>query len=151
MTVSGPYILIKSFNEEYDFFEAVLLFVDIDDIQFHMLGNKGNSFSRIRSERVKKFTKDEYTSKPKNMFRYSETPKPGDILKSTYHFKDGERFVTLEKEESITIDDFFKQALYKCIDNLEDLRELKINQLERNYTQLYKFLENGSIKTKFQS
>ena len=43
MTVNGPYILIKDFKEDYDFFEAILLFVDIDDIQFHLNGNSGKS------------------------------------------------------------------------------------------------------------
>ncbi len=151
MKVNGPYILIKDFKEELDFFEAILLFVDIDDLRFHILGNNGKKFSRIRCEQIKKIEMSElgyYENKKskKSIFRYSETPKSGDILKSTYHFKDDEKWVTLEKENSITLDDFFEYAIEKC--NQVDLRrDLKINMLEKNYLELYKFLRNGSIKT----
>mgnify|MGYP000206035567 CR=1 FL=1 len=63
-----------------------------------------------------------------------------------YHFKDDEKWVTLEKENSITLDDFFEYAIEKC--NQVDLRrDLKINMLEKNYLELYKFLRNGSVKT----
>ena len=59
MKTSGPYILIKDFREELDFFEAIVLFVDIDDLQFHILGNSGKKFSRIRCEQIKKFEMSE--------------------------------------------------------------------------------------------
>jgi hypothetical protein len=124
MKTSGPYILIKDFREELDFFEAIVLFVDIDDLQFHILGNSGSNlpratfYDRIRCEQIKKFEMSElgyYENKKskKSIFRYSETPKSGDILKSTYNLNNGERYVTLEKEHNITLDDFFKQAIYK--------------------------------------
>jgi hypothetical protein len=156
MKTSGPYILIKDFREELDFFEAIVLFVDIDDLQFHILGNSGKKFSRIRCEQIKKFEMSElgyYENKKskKSIFRYSETPKSGDILKSTYNLNNGERYVTLEKEHNITLDDFFKQAIYKYIGDIESTRHLKIMQLQRNYIELYKILEYGSIKTRFQS
>lgn len=146
MKVNGPYILIKDFKEELDFFEAILLFVDINDLSYHFSGYSASRFSEIRVENVKKFIKDKYSSKDRSMFKYSEIPKSGDILKSTYHFKDDEKWVTLEKENSITLDDFFEYAIEKC--NQVDLRrDLKINMLEKNYLELYKFLRNGSIKT----
>lgn len=156
MKTSGPYILIKDFKEELDFFEAILLFVDIDDLQFHIFGNIGKKFSRIRSEKIKKFEMSELgyyneNKTVKSIFRYSELPKSGDILKSTYNFDNGDRYVLLEKEHNLKLDDFFKQAIYRYTGDIELTRHLKIIQLQKNYTELYKILEYGSIKTKFQS
>lgn len=145
MKVNGPYILIKDFKEEYDFFEAILLFVDINDLSYHFSGLSARRFSEIRVENVKKYIKNEY-SKKINIFKYLENPKPGEVYHSTYHIKSDEKWVTLEKENNITLDDFFEYAIEKC--NQVDLkRDLKINMLEKNYLELYKYLKNGSVKT----
>jgi hypothetical protein len=147
MKVNGPYMLIKDFREDLDFFEAILLFVDIDDLSFHFSGIRANRFSEIRVEQVKKYSQDKYSYKNVRMFKYPETPKPGQIYKTTYHFKDNEKWVNLEKEDSLTLDDFFEYTIEKC-NQIDFRRDLKINMLVKNYLELYKFLRNGSIKGK---
>lgn len=146
MKVNGPYILIKDYKEELDFFEAILLFVDIDDLSYHFLNGNANKFSDIRVENVKKYFNNDYNYNNKSIFQFDGKLKSGEIYRSIYHFKDDEKWITLEKECSITLDDFFQYAIDKC--NQTDLkRDLKINMLEKNYLELYKYLRNGSIKT----